>query len=62
MIKIKDNNVMESDKNFSTLANSRFAFTDMTDYEYDFPSFHEVDNLNFEDLGALTPVMEEKWP
>ena len=42
MIKIKDNNVMESDKNFPSLTNSRFAFTDMTDYEYDFPSFNEV--------------------
>ena len=47
MIKIKDNNVLESDKNYPTLANSRFAFTDMTDYEYDFPSFNEVGNLNF---------------
>jgi hypothetical protein len=62
MIKIKDNNVLESDKNFATLANSRFAFTDMTDYEYDFPAFNEVENLDFEDIGALTPVMEEKWP
>jgi hypothetical protein len=47
MIKIKDNNVLESDKNYPTLANSRFAFTDMTDYEYDFPGFNEVGNLNF---------------
>ena len=47
MIKIKDNNVLESDKNFTTVANSRFAFTDMTDYGYDYPSFHEVENVEF---------------
>lgn len=47
MIKVKDNNVLDSDKNFSSLANSRFAFTDMTDYEYDFPSFNEVREVEF---------------
>ena len=31
MIKVKDNNVLDSNKNFPSLANSRFAFTDMTD-------------------------------
>ena len=31
MIKVKDNNVLDSDKNFPSLANLRFAFTDMTD-------------------------------
>lgn len=62
MIKINDDVVMESDKNFPTVYNSRFAFTDMTDYDYDYPSINEFENVEFEDIGVLTNLMEEKWP
>ena len=34
----------------------------MTDYEYDFPSYNEVADIQVENLGALQSLMEEKWP
>lgn len=61
IIKAKDNKVYESDRNFNTLANSRFLQVDMTDYEDTFPSWNETD-LEFFNLGALGSLAPEKWP
>ena len=61
ILKAKDNIVMDSDKNFSTLANSRYLQVDMTDYEEDFPSWNETD-LQFFNIGALGSLVPEKWP
>lgn len=51
LMKVKDTQVMESDKNAESVFNSRFTFTDMTDYEYDYPGFNEVEKVNFENIG-----------
>lgn len=34
----------------------------MTDYEDDFPSFNEVGDMKFNNIGALGSIVPEKWP
>ena len=62
MIKTKDNTLMDSDNQWRNFANARFTMIDMTDYEYDFPSLNEGQDVQIQNAGMLEPLQPEMWP
>lgn len=61
MLAINDSYLNQSDKQATTLANTRFSMLDMTDYETDFASFREVPEFPVHSVGALGN-MRTTWP
>ena len=45
ILKAKDNNVNDSDPQWRVFKSARFTMVDMTDYEYDFPSLNEGEDI-----------------